>query len=91
MHWPTLFSYMTTKSGAVAGNPGSLGGHVVTQDGSGRSRQGHRHLVTTLAHDPSKPEVRGHISYVQRRHFTASKPSIGHGGKNRALPETTQP
>jgi hypothetical protein len=47
--------------------------------------------MTTFAHDPSKPEVRGDIAYVQRRHFTASKPSIGHGGKNRALPETTQP
>jgi hypothetical protein len=69
--------------------PGSLGGHIITQDGSSRSRQGHRHLVTTLAHDPSKPEVRGDISYVQRRHFTATKPAIGHGGEDRALPETT--
>jgi hypothetical protein len=71
--------------------PGSLGGHVIAQDGTGRSRQGHRHLVTTLTHDPAKPEVMGNISYVQRRHFTAPKPSIGHEGEDRALPETTQP
>jgi hypothetical protein len=69
--------------------PGSLGGHVVTQNGPHRSRQGHRHLVATLTHDPSKPEVRGNISYVQRHHFAATKPSIGHEGKDRALPETT--
>ncbi len=65
--------------------PGSLGGHVVAQDGSSGSRQGHRHLVTTLAHDPSKPEVRGDISDVQRRPFTKTKPAIGHGGKDRGL------
>jgi len=45
--------------------------------------------VTALAHDPSKPEVRGNISYVQRRHFTATKTSISHEDEDRAFPETT--
>jgi hypothetical protein len=44
--------------------------------------------VTTLAHDPPRPEVRGDITHVQRRHVTATKASIGHEGEDRALPET---
>src|SRR5713101_4060214 len=60
--------------------PGSFGGQVVAQDGARRGRQGHRHLVTALAHDPTKPEVMSDITYVQRRHLTATKPSIGHEG-----------
>ena len=71
--------------------PGPLGDQVVAQDGARRRRPGHRCLVTALTHDPSKPEVGGDISYVQRRHFPATKPSIGHEGKNRTLPETAQP
>jgi hypothetical protein len=51
----------------------SLGSHVLAENGPRRRRQGHRHLVTPLAHDPTKPEVRGHIPYVQRRHLTATK------------------
>src|SRR6266704_4563001 len=60
--------------------PGSLGGQVVAQDGARRRRQGDRYLVTALAHDPSKPEVRGDVTHVQRRHLPAPKPSIGHEG-----------
>ena len=84
IRWPVIRRSMRCQ-------PGSLGGHVVRQDGSGWSRQGHRHLVTTFTHDPTKPEVGSNISYVQRSHFTASKPSIGHEGEDRALPETAQP
>src|SRR3989442_11342515 len=67
--------------------PGSLGGDVVVQNGARPRRQGHRHLVTALAHDPSKPEVMSDITYVQCRYFPATKPSQGHEGENRALPE----
>src|SRR5262249_3557443 len=68
---------------------GSLDGHVLTQDGAGRSRQGDRHLVTTLAHDPSKPEVRGNISDIERCHFPATKPAKGHEGKDPGFAEST--
>src|SRR5713101_3128112 len=71
--------------------PGSLGGQVVAQDGARPRRQGHWHLVTTLAHDPTKPEVRGNVTYVQRCYLTATKPSIGHESEHGTLPEATLP
>ena len=52
-------------------------------------RQSHWHFVTTLAHDPTKPEVGSDITYIQCRYFRATKPSIGHEGEDGALPETT--
>src|SRR5258705_13201346 len=51
--------------------PGSLASQVLAEDGARRRRQGHRRLVTTLAHDPTKPEVRGNVTHVQRCHLTA--------------------
>src|SRR5882672_1156351 len=54
--------------------PGSLGDQVVAQDRARRLWQGHRCLVTALAHDPPKPEVWGDITHVQRRHLAASPP-----------------
>src|SRR6266571_5544974 len=71
--------------------PGSLGSHVVAEDGARRRRQGHGHLVTALADDPTKPEVRGNVPYVQRCYLTATKPSVGHEGEDGALPEITLP
>src|SRR5882724_1326250 len=60
--------------------PGSLGGHIVAQNGARPRRQGHWHLVTALAYDPTKPEVRSDITYIQCRYFPATKPSISHEG-----------
>ena len=57
--------------------PGSLGGQVVAQDSARWRRQGDRYLVTAFAHDPSKPEVRGDITYVQRRYLTATQTRDG--------------
>ena len=54
-------------------------------------RQGHGHLVTALAHDPTESEVRGDITHVEPCHLTAPKPSMGHEDEDGALPESALP
>src|SRR5258705_13145867 len=71
--------------------PGSLGGDVVAQNGAPPCRQGHGHLVTALAHDPTESEVRGDITHVKPCHLTAPKPSMGHEEADGALPAGALP
>src|SRR5215813_667671 len=65
----------------------SLSRHVVAEDHARPRRQGDRSLVPTFADDPTKPELRSDITHIQRCDFTATKPSAGHEGEDRALPE----
>jgi len=65
----------------------SLGRHVVAKDHARPRRQGYRNLVPTFADDPTKSEVRGDITHIQRCNFTATKPSAGHEGEDCALSE----